>query len=74
MLTREYLPRERIGLERRDERHDLGGAQVTAANPSGVTKDEFYVNGVLKSTDTTALWSCTWDTKPYRGKTVTLTA
>ncbi|MBI2933694.1 MAG: S8 family serine peptidase [Planctomycetes bacterium] len=47
---------------------------VSASDPSGVAMVQFFVNGVLKATDTAASWSWTWNTRSYRGQTVTLSA
>ncbi|MBI2933691.1 MAG: S8 family serine peptidase [Planctomycetes bacterium] len=47
---------------------------VSASDPSGVAQVDFYVNGVLKATDMSASWSWSWNTRPYRGQTVTLSA
>jgi hypothetical protein len=47
---------------------------VNAADNVGVTKVEFYVNGVLKATDTGAPYSCSWDTSSVASGTYTLMA
>ncbi|MDD2735607.1 MAG: Ig-like domain-containing protein, partial [Desulfuromonadaceae bacterium] len=45
---------------------------VNAADNVGVTKVEFYVNGVLKATDTGAPYSYSWDTSSVASGTYTL--
>jgi hypothetical protein len=53
-----------------------GTTTVTAAatDNTGVTKVEFYVDGVLKSTDTTAAYTYAWDTTTATNATHTLQA
>lgn len=53
-----------------------GKVNVTAnaADAVGVTKVEFYVNGVLKLTDTTAPYNYTWDTTVVSNGAYTLSA
>jgi len=45
---------------------------VTATDNVGVTKVEFYVNGVLKSTDTTTPYVYSWDTSALAAGAYTL--
>ena len=45
---------------------------VTAADNVGVTKVEFYVNGVLKSSDTGTPYVYSWDTSSLAAGTYTL--
>jgi hypothetical protein len=47
---------------------------VTATDSSGVQRVELYANGSLKSTLFAAPWSFALNTRPYRGRTLTLTA
>ncbi|WP_431733394.1 Ig-like domain-containing protein [Geobacter sulfurreducens] len=47
---------------------------ATATDSVGVSKVEFYVNGVLKATDTTNAYSYSWDTKTVANGSYTLTA
>ncbi len=47
---------------------------VTASDNVGVTKVEFYVNGVLKATDTGAPHAYSWDTSSVASGTYTLMA
>lgn len=41
--------------------------QASAADPSGISKVEFYANGVLKCTDTSTPYSCAWIVPPQKG-------
>jgi hypothetical protein len=47
---------------------------VTATDPSGVKRVEFYANGTLQSTDYSAPWSFVLGTRRFRGEALTLTA
>jgi hypothetical protein len=56
---------------------DLGASVTAAATASdnvGVTKVEFYADGVLKGTDTTAPYSATWSTVSAGTKPITAVA
>jgi glutamine cyclotransferase len=55
----------------------VSGVVSVTANASdnvGVTKVEFYVNGVLKATDTAAPYAYSWDTSSLTAGSYTLTA
>jgi hypothetical protein len=41
--------------------------KASASDNVAVAKVEFYVNGVLKCTDTTANYTCSWTTPAGRG-------
>jgi subtilisin family serine protease len=45
---------------------------ATASDDIGVTKVEFYVNGALQCTDTTAAYSCTYKIGPKAGTSYTI--
>ncbi len=45
---------------------------ATAADNRGVSKLQFYVNNVLKCTDTTASYTCSWAVPSGRGVRYTL--
>jgi len=47
---------------------------ATASDNVGVSKVEFYVDGTLKSTDTTAPYSYSWNTTTYANSSHTLVA
>ncbi len=47
---------------------------ATATDDTGVTKMEFWVDNVLKSTDATAPYSYNWDTTSYTNGTHTISA
>ena len=59
----------------------IGGATVSgtlavaanATDASGVSSVEFYVDGAWKCTDTTASYTCSWDTRTTANGTHTLT-
>ena len=46
---------------------------ATAADNRAVSKVLFYVNNVLKCTDTTASYTCSWAVPSQRGARYTLT-
>lgn len=48
--------------------------QASASDVSSLTDVKFYVNGVLKCTDTTAAYSCNWKVPAKRNVTYTLSA
>jgi hypothetical protein len=47
---------------------------ATASDNAGVTRVEFYVNGSLKCTDTSAPHTCSWGVPAARGKSYQLQA
>lgn len=53
-----------------------GSVQVaaTATDAGGVASVEFFANGTSIGTDTSSPFAVTWDTAPYAGQTVSLTA
>jgi subtilisin family serine protease len=53
-----------------------GSVTITAnaTDPSGVKSVEFYVDGAWKCTDTTASYTCSWDTTAVANATHTVTA
>ena len=48
--------------------------QASASDVSGINKVEFYVNGILKCTDTTSAYSCNWKVPKRPNITYTLLA
>ena len=48
--------------------------QAFASDISGINRVEFYVNGVLKCTDTTSAYSCNWKVPPRKNLVYTLQA
>jgi hypothetical protein len=48
--------------------------KANASDAMGVSKVEFYVNGNLKCTDTTASYSCNWKVPRGRGKSYQIQA
>ncbi len=47
---------------------------TNASDASGITKVEFYVNGVLKCTDTSTAYTCSWAVPAAKGVAYTLLA
>jgi thermitase len=46
---------------------------ASAADLSGISKVEFYINGTLTCTDTTSAYSCSWKVPGAKNKSYTLT-
>jgi len=47
---------------------------ATATDLSGIAKVEFYVNNILRCTDTTTAYTCNWLVPAKKGVTYTLQA